>query len=958
MAQENQSTEPSEDEIAVFVKRWSPAEAAERSASQSFLTELTQLLRLPKILSEGMDGADGYCFEKTVNLGKRIDLYKRGCFILEAKQGANPENENAPETPAVLARRKRNAAERGSGLWERAMTAAHKQANYYTHLLPEDETWPPFLIVADIGYCFDIYANFSRNGRTYNPFPDARSKRIFVKDLNKPEARETLRLMWTAPNALDPSLRSEKVTREISKDLGEMSRSMEEYHPPELVSQFLMRCLFTMFAEDTGLLPQDSFTKVLDRHSKDPVKLQNMMDALWADMDKGADFSPVIEEKVRHFNGQLFHDHRALLMKPAQIKILHRAARQDWRNVEPAIFGTLLERALDPKERHKLGAHYTPRAYVERLVAPTVIDPLRQDWAFALAAAEKYASDGNEKQARKEIESFHRALCEVKVLDPACGSGNFLYVALELMKRLEGEVLDALESYGGRVQFRAQEFGEVSPDQFLGLELNPRAATIAEMVLWIGYLQWHMKNFKGAEPPDPVLREYGNVRHGDALMTWENKKIRTDEKGKPVTKWDGISRKLDMKTGQKVPDISKKVENYIYESPAPAKWPEADFIVGNPPFLGGQNLRRDLGDGYAEALWKVYPKLPNSIDFVMYWWHKAAELVRAGKARRFGFITTNSITQTFSRSVIEAHAEEKKPLSILYAIPNHPWVDSGDGAAVRIAMTVGVKGNSTGRLAKVVHEYKAEREGQGIKIELAAAEGKIHSNLRIGANLGAAKELRANENLAGRGVALHGKGFEITPEKARELGLGSGPDIEEVIRPYLNGRDLMNKSRGKMVIDLHGLTAEEVRNRYPGIYQHVYETVKPERDQNNELYRRENWWLFGRPNILLRNFLKGLPRYIATPQTSKHRVFVFLDAAIRPDNKLVNIGLDDAYFFGVMSSRIHVAWALEKGGYLGVRDDPVYVKTKCFDTFPFPETDAKTKAEIRKLAELRAATAN
>ncbi|MHC8509896.1 MAG: class I SAM-dependent DNA methyltransferase [Rhodospirillales bacterium] len=954
MAQENQSTEPSEDEIAAFVKKWRDAQGSEISSSQPFLERLVNLLRLPKPLAPGMEGADGYCYEKTVDLNRRIDLYKRDHFILEAKQGVNPESGDANQTdifgdtPFAQARRKRNTAERGSGPWERAMTAAYKQANNYTHLLPEDENWPPFLIVLDIGYCFDIYANFSRNGRTYHPFPDARRKRIFVKDLDKPDVRETLRLIWTEPDALDPSLRSEKVTREISKNLGEMARSMEKQHPPALVSEFLMRCLFTMFAEDTNLLPQDSFKNLLDRHKKDPIKLQNMMDALWADMDKGAKFSPVIEGKVRHFNGQLFHDHRALLMKPAQIKILHHAAGQDWRDVEPAIFGTLLERALDSKERHKLGAHYTPRDYVERLVIATVIDPLRQDWAFTLAAAEQHAAAGDEKKARAEIESFHGALCETKILDPACGSGNFLYVALELMKRLEGEVLDALESYGGRAQLRVRELNEVSPDQFLGLELNPRAATIAEMVLWIGYLQWHMKNFKGAEPPDPVLREYGNVRHGDALMTWKGTKLRTDEKGKPVKKWDGVSRVLDMKTGREVPDVSKQVEDYIYVSPAPAKWPTADFIVGNPPFQGGKDLRKELGDGYTEALWGVYSELPNSADFVMYWWHKAAELVRAGKARRFGLITTNSITQAFSRRVIELHAESRKPLSIFYAVPDHPWIDSADGAAVRISMTIGVKGDGTGRLFKVVNENAVEKEGRGVTIELAA-EGKIRSNLRVGANLSAAKELRANERICSPGVKLHGDGFIVTAKEAEKMGLGARPEVEDVILPYLNGNDLMQKSRGKMVIDLFGLEAEEVRDRYPGIYQHIRETVWPERKQNRRKTYRENWWIFGEPRSELRKALNRLPRYIATAETAKHRVFVFLDAAVRPDNMLVNIGLDDAYGLGVLSSRIHVVWALATGGRL--EDRPRYQKSLCFDTFPFPETDAKTKAKIRKLSE-------
>ncbi len=960
-----ESGDPTPEGVVEFVERWLPAEAAERASYQTFLAELTQLLRLPPILTQGMEGAEAYCFEKAVKFftadgsytTRRIDLYKRDCFVLEAKQGAHAKPEESlqvepfGDTLSAKARRKRNAAARGTNAWERAMNAAFGQANTYAHHLPEKEGWPPFLIVADIGYCFDLYANFSRNGRTYLPFPAPRRNRLLVKNLADSEVRDTLRLIWTNPDALDPAQRTEKVTREISAKLAVLARSLERSgHSAERVSQFLMRCLFTMFAEDSGLLPKNAFTDLLDRYRDAADKLPPMLAALWRDMDKGTIFSPVIEAQVRRFNGRLFHDQTPLLLTGDQIDLLHDASKADWREVEPAIFGTLLERALDAKERHKLGAHYTPRAYVERMVVPTVIDPLRSDWEITLAAAEALANQGKEDEAQKIITEFHSQLCHVRVLDPACGSGNFLYVALELIKRLEGEVLAALEAYGGQGGFKTDQL-EVSPQQFLGLEINPRAATIAEIVLWIGYLQWHLRTFGESNPPDPVLKEYDNVLHQDALLVFDDKQLRLGPDGRPSTKWDGESFKADPATGRQVPDESKQVEDYIYTRPRQAPWPPADYIVGNPPFQGGKDLRRQRGDGYTEALWKAYPELPNSIDFVMYWWHRAAKEVCDGRARRFGFITTNSIAQTFNRRVMDQHMGARKPLSILFAIPDHPWVDAADGADVRIAMTVGTAGDLQGRLVRVTHEGRQAREGTGTSVILEGHEGKIWSNLRLGANLGSAKVLRANERVSSPGVKLHGSGFIVTPERAKELGLGARADVEKIIRPYLNGRDLTGHSRGVMVIDLHDLSIDQVRLLYPEVYQHVLESVKPERDQNRESYRRENWWLFGRRNELLRNFLEGLPRFISTVETAKHRVFVFLDAAIRPDNKLVNIGLDDAYFLGVLSSRFHVAWALAKGGRLGVGNDPVYVKTQCFDEFPFPDPVESLKAPIRELAE-------
>lgn len=330
----------------------------------------------------------------------------------------------------------------------------------------------------------------------------------------------------------------------------------------------------------------------------------------------------------------------------------------------------------------------------------------------------------------------------------------------------------------------------------------------------------------------------------------------------------------------------------------------------------------------------------------MVWWHQAAQQVASGRAQRFGFITTNSIRQTFNRRVVQAALPQ---LSLIFAIADHPWVDSANGAAVRIAMTVGEAGEHPGRLLTVQHETP-QPDGE-VAVTLAQTQGLLHADLRIGAKVAATKTLRANKNLSNRGVQLFGAGFIVTREEATRLGLGRTPGLERHIREYRNGRDLTATPRDVLVIDLFGLEAEEVRSRFPAVYQWLLEQVKPERDQNKRATYRENWWYFGEPRRVLRHQLSDLPRYIATVETAKHRAFQFLDATVLPDNKLVAIALSEAFSLGVLSSHLHAAWALAAGSTL--EDRPVYVKTTCFETFPFPAEDTGlTPALAERIGQL------
>jgi len=486
-----------------FLNRWTKREGgAERANFQSFLNELCHTIGVSTPEPAGyIQHLNRYTFERQVNREgeptKFIDLYKSGCFILEAKQSrmaggkkALSIQQNLPGfEPEQLGKR---SIKKG---WDALMVNAKRQAEDYVFRLEPTEPAPPFIIVCDVGHCIELYADFSGTGRAYSYYPDRQNFRIYMDDLRDPAIRARLATVWTDPQSLNPARENARVTREIADRLAKVSKALEKKHPAEEVAHFLMRCLFTMFAEDVDLLPKGEFTKLLEECIEQPASFSPLLEDLWARMDE-ADYNKrfysAFKQHLKHFNGNLFKAARAFPLGKEEIGELLAAARHDWTRVEPAIFGTLLEHALDDKERSKLGAHYTPRLYVERIVQVTVMEPLRTEWRdVQIKIQEAVDNSANKEDGRDKAigfaRDFHHHLCNTRVLDPACGTGNFLYVSLELMKGLEGEILEKLAELG----FEAFELERetVDPHQFLGLELNPRAAAIAELVIWIGALQ-------------------------------------------------------------------------------------------------------------------------------------------------------------------------------------------------------------------------------------------------------------------------------------------------------------------------------------------------------------------------------------------------------------------------------------------------------------------------------------
>jgi hypothetical protein len=796
--------------IEPFISRWQGREGGQERANYAlFLTELCDVLDLPHpdVAGATHDHND-YVFERVVqrhlsdgDATGRIDLYKRNSFVLEAKQSrwkggakevaGQDDLFTAGDDPADRGRRGASRA------WDVLMMNAKQQAEEYARALPPSHGWPPFILTCDVGHCIEVYADFTGQGKNYTQFPDRQNFRIYLEDLRQEAVRDRLARIWSDPVSLDPTRTAAKVTREIAERLAAVSKAMEaKKYPAEEVAQFLMRCLFTMFAASVKLLPENSFRDLLEDCRNNPASFVPLLEDLWKSMNEG-EFAPSIRAKVLKFNGNLFANARALPLGREEIGELYEAAQKDWHEVEPAIFGTLLEQALDSAERKRLGAHYTPRAYVERLVVATIIEPLREDWRNVQGAAENKRAAGDEKGAAAEVKAFHDRLCETRVLDPACGTGNFLYVAMELMKRLEGEVLEALVDLGGQEALRGLGAHTIDPHQFLGMELNPRAAAIAELVLWIGYLQWHFRT-KGGVPSEPILRKFRNIEVKNAVLTWD---------------------------GYPVPQVVDGKETY--PNARKPKWPEAEFIVGNPPFIGGKDIRERLGGAFAEALWSAHKRINESADFVMYWWDRAADILAAkgSQLRRFGLVTTNSITQEFSRRVIQKRMEGKPALSLLMAIADHPWTKATkEAAAVRIAMTVAGLESRPGLLRETISEKGLETDQP--EIEFSEKIGTINADLTTGADVTSALSLRANEGLCSPGVKLHGAGFIVSPQEATHLGLGKRAGLEKHIRPYLNGRDFTGASRKVMVIDLFGLTDEQVRRKFPEVYQHVKAEVK------------------------------------------------------------------------------------------------------------------------------------
>ena len=825
-----------------FLNKWRHVELKERSASQSHFNDLCALLGVLDPITADPKG-DWFAFEKgaTKTAGGEgwADVWRKGCFAWEYK---GPRKD---------------------------LDKAFAQLLQYAVALEN----PPLLIVSDMDR-IRIHTNWTNTVQEVHEFT--------LEDLLDGQVREKLKRAFTDPEDFKPSKTRQALTEETAREFaGIAQRLRDRGHEPHKVAHFVNQLVFCMFAEDVGLLPDNLFTKMLKASRTRPDRFEVNAQKLFGAMATGGDldFTP-----IDWFNGGLFADDFALPVEAKDIDELLSAAERDWSQIDPSILGTLFERGLDPAKRSQLGAHYTDREKIMMIVRPVIIDPLEAEWAEALAkmtalvesapkrTAERLLTPAEKRKAEKlrdEAAAIHSAFIErlvtFRVLDPACGSGNFLYVALRALKDIEHRAnLDA-EALG-----LPRGFPRVGPECVLGIELNPYAAELARVSVWIGEIQWMRRNgFDAAR--NPILRNLDTIECRDAV--------------------------LDEATGER------------------ATWPDADVVVGNPPFLGNKKMIAELGEDYTRALRKAWPQVPGGVDLVCYWFAAAWDRMVAGKLHRAGLVSTNSIRGGANREVLKPIVEHGR---IFNAWSDEDW--TVEGAAVRVSMVC------FGRDASCA----ANLNGQTVK--------EIGPDLTSGLVITDAVRLAQNAGRSFVGIQKTGK-FNIPGELARSMLTApvnpNGRPNTDVIKPYWNGIDLTRRPQDIWLIDLPLTLDAANASLYELPFDYLSAEVRPEREPNKIAWLRDNWWLLWRARPDMRVAVQSFDRFIVTPEVAKHRLFVWMPKPRLPDKNLMVIARDDDTTFGILHSRFHEIWSLRMGTSL--EDRPRYTPSTTFETFPFPE---------------------
>jgi type II restriction/modification system DNA methylase subunit YeeA len=811
-----------------FIALWRDNPLSERAGAQGHFDDLCDLLGVDKPRD-----SDSYCFER--GAGKAgggegwADVWKRGCFGWENKRPG------------------------------RDLRAALKQLSDYALELEN----PPLLVVSDRER-IEIHTAFTG-------YPDE-PRSIAIADIGAPENLQTLRWVFTEPEKLRPVKSLAAITEEAAGQFGALAETLrkrgQEAHQ---VAHFLIQCLFCMFAEDEGLLPRGVFTGLLTKAATDPARAANRLTALFSAMRDGGDYG---DETIAWFNGGLFATVAVPALERDDVAALQRAADMDWRNIDPSIFGTLFERGLNPAKRSQLGAHYTDPATIMRLIEPVIVRPLSAEWQAAkekigaLLAKSKKQGDKAQKDAAAVFHHYLERLRNYRVLDPACGSGNFLYLALKALKDLERRANTEAEALG----LQRQVGIEVSPANVLGLELDPYAAELARVTVWIGELQWMLRNGY-PYATQPILRPLDTIENRDALV----------------------------KVG-------------AGGTASEAEWPECDAIVGNPPFLGDKKMRGELGDEYVTALRKCYEgRVPGGADLVTYWFEKARAQIAFGKCVAAGLVATNSIRGGANRKVLDRIVESTR---IFDAWSDEDWIN--EGAAVRVSLVSFGDGSGPTRL-------------DGAPADRVNSDLTMH-----GADLTRAVQLAENRSCCFYATVKAGNFDVdgSTAREWLRLPNPHGRPNSDVVKPWMNAMDVTRRPSDKWAVDFGTNMSREDASLFEVPFAHVVANVKPARDETRRDKYRNVWWLFAEPIPGMRAAIAGLERYIATPAVAKHRLFVWLSTCVVPDHALMVIARADDTTFGILHSRFHELWSLRLGTSL--EDRPRYTPTTTFETFPFP----------------------
>jgi len=824
-----------------FINKWKASTLKERSGSQSHFNDLCHLLNEPTPTDADPDGA-WYTFErgakKTGGGDGWADVWKRGHFAWEYK-GKHKD-----------------------------LNAAFAQLQRYAIALEN----PPLLIVSDME-SIQIYTNFT------NTVQDVTI--IALDELLKPEIRTKLKAVFTEPEQFRPGVTREAITSKAAEHFAQLAQALRlRSFEPQRVAHFMNKMLFCMFAEDAGLLPTDLFKRMLETSVARPERFEPMARDLFTAMKDGGNFGP---DLIDWFNGGLFNDDDVLPLNQAELKIALSAAKMYWRDVEPSIFGTLFMRGLDPDKRSQLGAEYTDTGSIMRIINPVLLEPLLTEWEGIKAeigtllsntTAAKATQTKNYKKANELYKTFLDRLTHIRVLDPACGSGNFLYLALTTLKDLEQRVMLEAEMLGLEAAFPS-----VGPEAVKGIEINPYAAELARVTIWIGQIQWMLRHGFSLSK-NPILKPLNQIECRDALLNTDGSE---------------------------------------------AVWPEADIVIGNPPFLGGSKLLGILGDNYTARLRDVYAgRVPGGADLVTYWFEKTRWLIEHLHTQRAGLVSTNSIRGGSNRKVLERIYETG---AIFNAWSDEPWVV--DGAAVRVSIICFTSREEFLRLPIVLN-------GENVP---AIQPDLTREYVGRGLNITDTGTIKQNIGITVRGCEKGGA-FDIPGDIARQWLQNplnpNGKPNSDVLRPWINGMDITRRPSDTWLIDFANMPENEAM-LYEKPFEYASLHIKSERSKNREERTTNKWWLHRRSGEDLRNVIHKYSRYIVTPRVSKHRLFVWCSAPVIPDSATFVIARDDDTAFGILHSRFHEIWTLRMCTYLGVGNDPRYTPSTTFETFPFPD---------------------
>jgi type II restriction/modification system DNA methylase subunit YeeA len=834
------------------------------------------------------------------------------------------------------------------------LRAAYKQLNDYR----EDLMNPPLLVVCDMNR-FEVHTNFTATTKRIYSFDLSDLERNLVTATCPLPPLEVLRALFADTNALRPNRTDAFVTQEAAKVFSRLAERLEiekraltdaPIHTKEEIAHFLMRLLFCLFADSIDLLPKRVFRNLIQSDDRFlPKRFLRKLRALFDAMSNAdRDFDTFGEHTIKYFNGGLFDSASIIELDTADLAILHEATRYNWAHVAPEIFGTLFERSLNAERRSLIGAHYTAAEDILLLIEPVLMRPLERRWAevqasiLTVLSANGAASsqpgaqpqeDGtvddqglkarvkitppsakstsllrSNPEAERLLSAWLDELTAVRVLDPACGSGNFLYLAL---RRLLDLWLEA-QRFAAAHDISLVLPRMVSPTQLYGIETEFYAHELASIVVWIGFLQW--KHEHGIiDDREPILQKLDNIQHADAILRY-NERFKSLE--------------------------------YPNGSPYEPTWPAADYIVGNPPFLGGKLLRRELGDAYVDDLFALYKgEVKAESDLVVYWFEKARRQLAAGHVQRVGLLATQAIRGGANRAVLERIQQTG---TIFWAWSDRKWLLQG--AAVHVSMVAferstpepsagGAPHTSVGR-SPTSESTEDPRAGGPLYLLDGQPVAFINPDLTTGSNSSSALRLQENEGLCFQGT-IKGGPFDLEPSMAermlREPLNVNGRPNSDVVVPWANASDIAGYNRGLYIIDFGVDMTSEAASFYEMPFQYVLKEVQPQRADLRRGGHREKWWIHAESRPGMRTALSGLDRYMVTPRHAKHRFFTWLSTKILPDSALVVITRADDYSFGILSSFIHELWARAQGTQLReVESGFRYTPNSTFLTFPFP----------------------